>query len=261
MRSIGLFDLGYSLHSFWQWKTLQMKTMAKLNWLVLILGLIQVQSLNAQRDSISLLYKPAWYNDTEIVIPSALLTLGIMTYVSPVQSNVQKSLTKYRSRWVGMEDYLQFAPLVIQATANIFDAPSKNGYKQQLKYLAISELSTLSMVYILKKGINEQRPNGGKWSFPSGHTAQGFVAAGLLYQEYKDEMPILAYSGYSMAIATGILRMTHNKHWINDVLFGAGLGMLIPNIIYKVNMGTKGRDQGRIQYWMTSNAMSIVYSW
>jgi len=200
-----------------------------------------------------------WYNDGEIMLPLTMMALGVMTYVHPVKKHIQLSTLPYRNSFVGFEDYLQFGPSLIQATVSILNLKGRNNVKNQLKYLLISEVSTLSMVYLLKISINETRPNGGRWSFPSGHTAQGFASATILYQQYKNSHPILAYSGYSMALATGLLRVAHNKHWVNDVLFGAGLGILVPNLVHRIKkIGI--RKQGKLHTLFTTNKISLIYT-
>lgn len=54
----------------------------------------------------------------------------------------------------------------------------------------------------------------------------------MLYQEFKHAQTYWAYSGYAFALTTGILRVTNYKHSISDVLAGAGLGMLVTNLVY-----------------------------
>ena len=60
----------------------------------------------------------------------------------------------------------------------------------------------------------------------------GFTNAAVLYQEFKDSYPILAYSGFAFATATGGFRVLNNKHYISDVLVGAGIGILVTELVY-----------------------------
>jgi membrane-associated phospholipid phosphatase len=36
------------------------------------------------------------------------------------------------------------------------------------------------------------------------------------------------------ATTTGFFRVLNNKHWVSDVLVGAGVGMLVTDIFYKI---------------------------
>jgi membrane-associated phospholipid phosphatase len=81
-------------------------------------------------------------------------------------------------------------------------------------------LSTAS-VQLLKHIIHRKRPNHGDLSFPSGHTANGFVAATFLELRYGWAYGIPAYIG---ATVTGYSRIQAKKHWTTDVLVGAAIG-------------------------------------
>jgi membrane-associated phospholipid phosphatase len=51
-------------------------------------------------------------------------------------------------------------------------------------------------------------------------------------QEYKDVSPWYGVAGYAMAAATGYLRMYNNKHWLSDVVAGAGVGIMSAKLVY-----------------------------
>ncbi|MDB5231508.1 MAG: phosphatase family protein [Chitinophagaceae bacterium] len=63
-------------------------------------------------------------------------------------------------------------------------------------------------------------------SFPSGHTTVAFAAATVFAMEYKTST-IIPLISYSAATLIGLSRITENKHWLTDVVAGAGLGYLI----------------------------------
>lgn len=88
-------------------------------------------------------------------------------------------------------------------------------------------------VQIMKQTIKVERPgNGGFTSFPSGHTATAFVGAHLLMKEYLDVSPWIGISGYTLAAGVGVMRMINRKHWISDVVTGAGIGILSVELGY-----------------------------
>ena len=84
------------------------------------------------------------------------------------------------------------------------------------------------MGYGAKYIINEQRPDlSDKHSFPSGHVAMAFTGAELLRSEYGTAYGI---GGYAIATSIAFLRLYNNRHWFNDVLMGAGIGILSARI-------------------------------
>lgn len=132
-----------------------------------------------------------------------------------------------------VDDYLQYTPIAIMYTADLFHVKSKNTTWNQTKFLAMSELGTMVIVQLLKYSLRIERPDHSKFnSYPSGHTSQAFVASQVLYNEYRETHKLLACSGFLFSISTGTLRIVNNRHWVPDVLLGAGIGMLVTNLIY-----------------------------
>lgn len=160
-----------------------------------------------------------------LIATGSILNFGNMKY--DFQSYVKKTNIK-------ADDYIQYAPIGIMYISDAIGIKHKNKVFNQTKYLFLSELSAGLIVLFLKKSTNVERPNKQEDSFPSSHTTQSFVGATALYNEFKDYNKLTAYSGFLFSTTTGILRMTNNKHWISDVLCGAGIGIIVTNIIYKL---------------------------
>jgi membrane-associated phospholipid phosphatase len=88
-------------------------------------------------------------------------------------------------------------------------------------------------VLALKDITKEERPDGSSNnSFPSGHTATAFAGAEFMYQEYKDKSIWYGISGYIVATATGAFRVVNNRHWVTDVVAGAGIGIITTKAAY-----------------------------
>ncbi len=133
------------------------------------------------------------------------------------------------------DDFILYAPVVMMYGADLFGVKSRNTVWNQTKYLAISGLVTFGLVTGLKFGLRMERPDGStNDSYPSGHTSQAFVQAQVFFNEFRDSKPLFASSGYIFAISTGALRVMNNRHWVPDVLMGACFGMLVTNIVYKL---------------------------
>ena len=85
----------------------------------------------------------------------------------------------------------------------------------------------------IKHIVRGKRPDGSNnLSFPSGHTATAFSSAQFMFREYKDTNFRLSISGYSFAAFTGVYRTLNDKHWVNDVVAGAGFGILSTELAY-----------------------------
>ena len=81
-----------------------------------------------------------------------------------------------------------------------------------------------------KRLVREPRPDtGAKTSFPSGHTATVFMGAELVRLEYGWGYGAAAYA---VAATVGAMRVYNNRHWCNDVLAGAGVGVLSAQAAY-----------------------------
>lgn len=183
----------------------------------------------AQKDSIQIKIKPKSDFLKQQILPVSLITAGSLLNIGHIKQNIQDIIpnTNFHA-----DDYFQYVPI---GEMYLFDAlgfKHQNTVFDQTKYLIISQLVSSSVVHFLKNTLNVTRPYGGGHSFPSGHTATAFVNATVLYHEFKDTEPLLAYSGYVFATATGVLRMTNNAHWLPDVLTSAGIGILTVNAVY-----------------------------
>ncbi|HAO64286.1 MAG TPA: phosphatidic acid phosphatase, partial [Porphyromonadaceae bacterium] len=60
-----------------------------------------------------------------------------------------------------------------------------------------------------------------------------FVAATILHKEYgMTRSPWFSVGGYALATATGVMRVLNNRHWISDVMAGAGIGIISTELGY-----------------------------
>ncbi len=76
----------------------------------------------------------------------------------------------------------------------------------------------------LKYAVDKDRPDdSGDDSFPSGHTADSFAAATFIQQRYGWKWGIPAYIG---ATFVGYTRVDSDKHYVEDVLAGAAIGII-----------------------------------
>ena len=184
------------------------------------------------KDSLTQKNKPAFFDVAWAPIGLSLLSVDLMRDSAKygLQTLIRQPFNGYETN---LDDYIQYAPVVIMYTADLFKVPAKNTVWNQTKFLIMSELVTSGIVHLLKNTLKIQRPNNGSFtSYPSGHTSQAFVQSQVLFNEFRETNKAIAYSGFLFSIPTGALRIINNKHWLPDVLLGAGIAMLVTNTIY-----------------------------
>lgn len=200
-----------------------------------ILALFHV-SLFAQSDSVNTLVGSKYRFAKSMILPSSLFVSGIIVKETNFREYFQEKVQSSRFRTnTKIDDYLQYMPIVELYLTDCAYSKSKNEIFQQSKNLAIAEIFTAVIVQSIKHTTNVKRPNGYDFSFFSGHTSQSFTSATALYLEYEEINPFIAYSGYGFSTATGILRVTNNKHWLSDVLVGAGIGIFSARLVWYIN--------------------------
>lgn len=135
------------------------------------------------------------------------------------------------------DDYLQFAPLAAQLGLRIagVEGSSRSVWQTFTADIAATT-AMLAVTSAIKYTARVKRPDGSsRNSFPSGHTAMAFTSAALLSLEYGERYPWMTPVSYGLASLTGLGRILNNRHWIGDVITGAGLGILSAHVGYWVS--------------------------
>ncbi len=204
-----------------------------------ILFLLYTTVINAQTDSLTVNVKKSCWEKTEtvlsIAVPSAMVTYGIISSlgnnsIRQLDYDVRNSMIE---RHIKADDYLQFAPAVAALGMNICGVESRHNLMDMAILYALSNVLNLGVVHVSKRITDRERPDGSNnHSFPSGHTSAAFVSAEFLYQEYKDKSIWIGVGGYAVASFVGAARIYNNKHWLSDVIAGAGVGILTTKAVY-----------------------------
>lgn len=124
---------------------------------------------------------------------------------------------------------MAIAPVAIYALgryvfAPAADAPQTNKWSHLGFDLVRAQIVDEALVQGLKFSVRRTRPNGSKYSFPSGHAAATFAFASVLERHlgYRFAWPTVVVATY---VATS--RLHDNVHYLSDVVFGAALGTTV----------------------------------
>ncbi len=74
-----------------------------------------------------------------------------------------------------------------------------------------------------KIAVGRRRPDGARFSFPSGHASSSFATATVLQRRLGWKVGAPAYA---MATYVAASRLQENKHYLSDVIFGAAVGIV-----------------------------------
>ncbi len=136
----------------------------------------------------------------------------------------------------GIDDYLQFFGPTAVVGLKLAGVEGRSDWPRLFASAALSYGIMAGFVNGIKYTAKEMRPDGSTAnSWPSGHTATAFVGATLLHKEYGlTRSPWYSVAGYGLATATGVMRVLNNRHWVSDVMSGAGIGILSTELGYAV---------------------------
>jgi len=142
-------------------------------------------------------------------------------------------LTEFKT---GIDDYTQFFGPAMVVGLKLGGYEGRSDWPRLLASAGMSYVLMAALVNGIKYTAKEMRPDGSTAnSWPSGHTATAFVGASLLHKEYGlTRSPWWSVAGYGVATATGVMRVLNNRHWISDVMSGAGIGIMSTELGYAI---------------------------
>ncbi|WP_418553182.1 phosphatase PAP2 family protein [Prevotella sp.] len=175
----------------------------------------------------------------EVLVPVAVAGVSALYvdngWLAKQKHGVQNALSRKGKCKIPVDDYIQYSPMVAVYGLNLAGIKGVHSFKDRTVILAMSYLTMGVLVNSMKRVFREKRPDSNsRNSFPSGHTATAFMGAQFLYEEYKSVSPLIAWSGYAVAATTAYLRIYNDRHWINDVVAGACIGIVSTKLAYKL---------------------------
>ena len=141
-------------------------------------------------------------------------------------------------------------PVSVIVTSKINNESNKE-MLQKLDFAVSALVANGVTTMVLKELIGRERPNGSdNHSMPSGHTSHSFAVAAVVNELYGREAGITAYI---LAGLVGVSRINDNKHYLTDVLIGAGLGTVIGRGFAKTYREYKSRRNGEFNLSFSIN--------
>lgn len=201
---------------------------------LVFLFLLYIPLAAQEKDSISVAGSER-FRWPQLILPAATMTVGAVGVANPwFESHINDRVRSWAGqirgdRYIHADDYIQYAPAAAYMLIGLAGRRDHSLGERTL-ILATSWLSLGIMVNSIKYTVRDLRPDeSARNSFPSGHTATAFMGAELIRKEYG---PWWGAGAYVVAAGTGFLRIYNNRHWFNDILGGAAVGILSANIGY-----------------------------
>jgi membrane-associated phospholipid phosphatase len=184
--------------------------------------------------------RPKRYQLRQLALPLTLITLGFagsgrkpfITYNEEIHEEIREHFGTFKTH---IDNYTRNVPIATVYALNLAGIKGRHDLYNLTALFLLSDFFNSTATSRLKKLTHQLRPDQSSYdSFPSGHTSGAFTQATVLYLEFKDQSIWYGVGGYSLATATGGLRMLNKKHWLSDVLAGAGVGILSTRLAYMV---------------------------
>ncbi|ASK32810.1 phosphatidic acid phosphatase [Chryseobacterium sp. T16E-39] len=176
------------------------------------------------------LFKKEWMKKS--IAPALLFAASAATW------GERKNIREIRNRYIpefkaSFDDYLQYAPAATVYGLKLAGVKGRNNMGRATLSYATSLAIMAIIVNSVKYTSKVERPDASaKNSFPSGHAAMAFTNASFLHKEYGLVNPAYSIGGYGAATLTGLGRNLNNRHWMPDILAGAGVGIISTELGY-----------------------------
>ena len=173
----------------------------------------------------------------ELIAPIGFISYGIASIKSPYLQKqnqlIKENLQSVQPIRIRIDDFTQYAATGSYFAFDLMGIKAKHDIRSRLFVASVAHIIMGSSVNLMKKSVPIMRPDfSASNSFPSGHTATAFVGAELIWQEYNHQSVWYGIGAYTVAAGTGFFRMYNNRHWLSDVVMGAGIGILSTKMAY-----------------------------
>ena len=189
-------------------------------------------SLKAQ-DTLTVEYRDCHVLPQQIIVPAAMITLGAVAISNPALCDLKFDVRNQWQDWRGLHHKANvetWLTLTAQVGVMAFGSPAKHKVVDRILLKLTSYTILYATMPIVNRCVNEPRPDGhGNHAFPSFKTAAAFMVA----EQTRIERGWAWGMGmYTFAAGIGVLQLYNDRVYINDVLAGAGMGILAVHAAY-----------------------------
>lgn len=166
------------------------------------------------------------FTPQQLILPGSLIAVGAVCVATPPLKQARKWINNEIGihKCAPYDDLIQYLPVAGYLFLDFCGVESRRPFVDRLIIGATGAILATALSRGTKLCVNERRPTGNSLnSFPSGHSTTAFLGAELLRQDYS---PWVGAAGYVVATGVGVMRILNGRHWLNDVLAGAGIGIL-----------------------------------
>lgn len=209
------------------------------------------------------------------IVPSLLIGWGI-THMDDeglfegsrgLRDVVQRNYPSFRTT---VDDHTAFVPVLMAVGLNVAGVKGRHHFTEQAVLLGMTYFLNRSLTNNLKSLTKINRPDGqSDDAFPSAHTSTAFAYATFFHNEYGHQSVWYSVAGYSFATATGVMRILNDRHWLSDVLAGAGIGILSAEVAHltypffqrKIVKSFKERQHVAVApfYYQGAGGIALIY--
>ncbi len=182
------------------------------------------------------------WTDAEWLVPVAGITAGMIL----TDASLSKSLPS-RPGLLHLENEMRTGSVAgLGAVAGgmyLWSWRTKDPHQRETGLLAgEAMIDALVLTEGVKYAAGRERPDQGNGqgeffrggdSFPSGHSAVAWAAAGILAHEYPGPMTKLL--AYGLATTVSIASVGSKQHFSSDALIGSGMGWLVSEYVYRTH--------------------------
>lgn len=173
------------------------------------------------------------FRPVEAVAPVSLALAAFVTQGS-ISRHLQANLVGQTPNiYTHTDDVLRYLPGAVSLGLGASGVKGKHSFGDQLVLAILSNIIAQGVTGSIKMISKYPRPDGeDNMSFPSGHASSAFANATILHEEYGQRSVWYSVGGYATATTVGGMRILKNKHWLADVLMGAGIGIAATKVVY-----------------------------